>query len=68
MLELSTAATGHASKVGLFLLSVASKKFGERIEEQQEVVAGITDVLMNAFALESATLRAKKIRKKTPPI
>jgi len=54
----STAA--NASKACLFLLNVASKKFGERIEEQQEVVAGITDVLMNAFALESATLRAKK--------
>jgi len=57
----STAA--NASKTGLFLLNVASKKFGERIEEQQEVVAGITDVLMNAFALESATLRAKKTKK-----
>ena len=54
----STAA--NASKACLFLLNVASKKFGERIEEQQEVVAGITDVLMNAFALESATLRANK--------
>ena len=36
---------------------------GEGIEEQQEVVAGITDVLMNAFALESATARAKKTNK-----
>jgi alkylation response protein AidB-like acyl-CoA dehydrogenase len=54
---------GNANKLGLFLLNVASKKFGDSIEEQQEVVAGITDVLMNAFALESATLRAKKTSK-----
>jgi len=53
----------NANKLGLFLLNVASKKFGDSIEEQQEVVAGITDVLMNAFALESATLRAKKTKK-----
>ena len=53
----------NAKKLGLFLLNVASKKFGDSIEEQQEVVAGITDVLMNAFALESATLRAKKTKK-----
>ena len=53
----------NANQLGLFLLNVASKKFGDSIEEQQEVVAGITDVLMNAFALESATLRAKKTRK-----
>ena len=31
------------------------------IEEQQEVVANITDILMNAYAIESATLRAQKI-------
>jgi len=33
------------------------------LEEQQEVVAGITDVLMNAYAIESAVLRAKKSNK-----
>ena len=55
----------NASKLGLFLLNIASKKFGDSIDEQQEVVAGITDVLMNAFALESATLRAKKIQKES---
>jgi alkylation response protein AidB-like acyl-CoA dehydrogenase len=63
----STSATmdvvSNAKKIGLFLLNVASKKFGDSIEEQQEVVAGITDVLMNTFALESATLRAKKTKK-----
>jgi len=61
-LDGSSTATS-ASKLGVFLLNVASRKFGERIEEQQEVVAGITDVLMNAFALESATARAKKTNK-----
>ena len=65
--NLSTTATtdvvANAKKIGLFLLAIASKKYGESIDEQQEVVAGITDVLMNAFALESATARAKKIKK-----
>ena len=68
---LSTTATSdvvaNAKKVGLFVLGVAAKRFGEtlgeKIDEQQEVIAGITDVLMNAFALESATARAKKIKK-----
>ena len=36
-------------------------KFGNAIEEQQEVVAGITDILMNAYAMESAALRGHKI-------
>ena len=65
--DLSATATAdpvvNAKKVGLFLLGVASKKFGESLEDQQEVTAGITDVLMNALALESATARAKKIKK-----
>jgi len=65
--NVSTTATAdvvaNAKKVGLFLLGVASKKYGDMVEEQQEIVAGITDVLMNAFALESATARARKTRK-----
>ena len=55
----------NAKKIGLFLLNVATKKYGDNMEQQQEVVAGITDVLMNAFALESATLRAKKTGKES---
>src|SRR5262249_29827865 len=33
---------------------------GEAMEQHQEVVAGISDVLTNAFAIESASLRARK--------
>jgi alkylation response protein AidB-like acyl-CoA dehydrogenase len=47
-------------KIGLFLLGVAYQKFLDKIEEQQEVVAGITDVLMFGYAMESALLRAQK--------
>ena len=67
MKNLSTTATtdvvANAKKVGLFLLGIASRKYGESVEDQQEVVAAITDVLMNAFALESATARARKTGK-----
>ena len=31
------------------------------IQEQQEVLAGITDISMNAFAVESVVLRAQKL-------
>jgi butyryl-CoA dehydrogenase len=50
----------NAKKIGLLLLGIAYQKFADKIEEQQEVVAGITDVLMNTFAMESTQLRAKK--------
>jgi alkylation response protein AidB-like acyl-CoA dehydrogenase len=51
----------NAKKAGLLALGIAYQKIGATIEEQQEVVAGITDILMNAYAMESATLRARKI-------
>jgi alkylation response protein AidB-like acyl-CoA dehydrogenase len=51
----------NAKKIGLLLLGVAWEKFHEKLEEQQEVVARITDVLMNAYAMESAALRARKV-------
>ena len=50
----------NAKKIGLFLLGVAYQKFAVGIEEQQEVVAGITDVLMYTYAMESAALRSKR--------
>jgi hypothetical protein len=50
----------NAKKIGLLLLGVAYEKFRDKLEEQQEVIAGITDVLMNTYAMESASLRAKK--------
>jgi butyryl-CoA dehydrogenase len=53
--------TANAKKVGLLVLGVAYQKFGGAIEEQQEVVASITDILMSAYAMESALLRAGKI-------
>jgi hypothetical protein len=51
----------NAKKVGLLVLGVAYQKFMAALEEQQEVVANITDILMNAYAMESAALRAAKI-------
>ncbi len=49
-----------SKKIGLFLLGAAYQRYGDKMEEQQEVLAGITDVLMNSFAMESAILRARK--------
>jgi alkylation response protein AidB-like acyl-CoA dehydrogenase len=51
----------NAKKVGLFAMGMAVQKYGVALEEQQEVIANITDILMNAYAMESAMLRAEKI-------
>ena len=52
---------GNAKRAGLIALSAAFQKHGARIEEQQEVTAAITDMLMNAYAIETALLRAQKV-------
>lgn len=51
----------NAKKIGLQLLGVAFEKFGAALDKEQEVVAGISDVLMETFAMESALLRVEKM-------
>ncbi len=51
----------NAKKVGLLVLGIAYQRFLTAIDEQQEVMAGMTDVLMNAFAMESVYLRTQKL-------
>jgi butyryl-CoA dehydrogenase len=55
----------NSKKIGLLLLGAAYQRFGEKLEAQQEVMAGITDVLMNSYAMESASLRARKRGRET---
>ncbi|HWF06933.1 MAG TPA: acyl-CoA dehydrogenase family protein [Bryobacteraceae bacterium] len=50
----------NAKKIALLLMALAFEKFGAGLEKQQEVVAGIADVVMEAFAMESAQLRSAK--------
>jgi butyryl-CoA dehydrogenase len=51
----------NAKKVALLCLGVAYQTFLNELDQQQEVLAGITDIGMNAFAIESVALRAKKL-------
>jgi alkylation response protein AidB-like acyl-CoA dehydrogenase len=51
----------NAKKVALFALGVAYQKYMAALEDQQEILAGITDIAMNAFAMESTWLRTQKL-------
>jgi butyryl-CoA dehydrogenase len=48
-------------KIGLFCLGIAYQKYVNDLENQQEILAGITDICMNAFAAEGCQLRAEKL-------
>ena len=51
----------NAKKIALMLMGVAYQKYMMEMEKQQEVLAGITDVIMDIFAMESALLRTQKL-------
>jgi hypothetical protein len=53
----------NAKKTALLALGIAYQKFGAALEEQQEVLASITDIAMNTFAMESVFLRTQKLAK-----
>ena len=51
-----------AKQAALFCLGVAYESFGDQLDKQQEVLASITDVSMNVFAMEGCVLRTAKLR------
>ena len=48
-------------KIGLFAAGVASQRFMTALQDQQEVMADLADIIGQAYALESAVLRAQKL-------
>lgn len=51
----------NAKKVALMTLGTAAQKFMQALEDEQEVLMSIADQIMEAYAMESAILRARKI-------
>jgi alkylation response protein AidB-like acyl-CoA dehydrogenase len=51
----------NAKKIALLSIGFARERYGESIEKQQEVLMGIADLMMEAFAMESVRLRARKL-------
>ena len=60
-LAAEAALVGGAKKVALMCLGLSAQRFGESLSEEQEVLALFADVAMEAYALESAVLRARKL-------
>jgi alkylation response protein AidB-like acyl-CoA dehydrogenase len=51
----------NAKKVALMTLGTAAQKYMMKLGEQQEILLGIADIIMDAYAMESAILRAQKL-------
>src|SRR5688572_13358372 len=51
----------NAKKVGLMVLGTAAQKYMAALSEEQEILLGAADILMDVYAMESAVLRAQKL-------
>jgi hypothetical protein len=51
----------NAKKVALMTLGSAVQKYMMALVDQQEILMGVADIIIDAYAMESAILRAQKL-------
>ncbi len=64
VLAMETKLSANAKKVALMILGTAAQKYMMDLQNQQEVLMNCADIIMNAYAMETAVLRAKKAAEK----
>ena len=53
-----------AKKMGLFAAGIATQKYMQAIQDQQEIMGAIANMTIETYAMESAVLRAQKLATK----
>jgi alkylation response protein AidB-like acyl-CoA dehydrogenase len=61
LLAQETKLAQNAKKVALMVLGTAAQKYMMALSEQQEILCNCADIIMDAYQMETAILRAKKI-------
>lgn len=61
LLEAEQKLARNAKKVALMTLGTAAQKYMMKLGDQQEILLGIADIIMDTYAMESAILRARKL-------
>ena len=51
----------NLKKLALMVAGLAVQKYGQGVEEEQEVLGAVADILIDAYAAESALLRARRL-------
>jgi len=54
----------QAKKLGLFAAGAATQKYMQAIQDQQEIMGAIADITIEAYAMETAVLRAQRFAAK----
>lgn len=60
LLAAETKLAKNAKKVALMVLGTAAQKYMMALSEQQEILMNCADIIMDAYQMETAILRAKK--------
>jgi len=61
LLAAETKLAANAKKIALMVLGTAAQKYMMDLANQQEVLLNCADIIMDAYQMESAILRAKKV-------
>jgi alkylation response protein AidB-like acyl-CoA dehydrogenase len=61
LLAAETKLAQNAKKVALMVLGTAAQKYMMGLSEQQEILCNTADIIMDAYQMETAVLRAKKL-------
>ena len=64
LLAAETKLAQNAKKIALMTLGTAAQKYMMALSEQQEVLVNCADIIMDAYQMETAILRAKKYAEK----
>ena len=51
----------RAKKIGLFAAGIATQKYMQAIQDEQEIMGAIANMVIETYAMESAVLRAHKL-------
>jgi hypothetical protein len=63
-LSLAGALLANAKRLALFVAGAAYQKFDDKLIEEQEILASLSDMIIDIYLAESGLLRALKLRKK----
>jgi alkylation response protein AidB-like acyl-CoA dehydrogenase len=64
ILAMETKLAQNAKKVALMILGTAAQKYMLELSNQQEILCNAADIIMDAYQMETAILRAKKLAEK----
>ncbi len=63
LLTTETKLAANAKKIALMVLGTAAQKYMMALADQQEILLNCADIIMDAYQMETATLRAMKFSK-----